>query len=93
MALNIIHRPEEKRFEYRSGNDLAVCEYERAGDIWNFHHTLVPRTMRGQGLAGQLVETALRHVAEHKGKVVAQCSYVADYIQKHPEFKDLLETL
>ena len=49
--------------------------------------------MRGQGVAGQLVEAALRHVTAQKGKVVARCSYVAGYIQKHPEYKDLLATL
>ncbi len=90
MSVNVIHNPSEKRFEYRAGNDLAVCDYEVAGDVWQFHHTFVPDSMRGLGVAARLVETALRYVDEKRGKVVPKCSYVESYIQKHPDFSHLL---
>lgn len=90
MNIPIIHNPSEKRFEYRSKDDLAICEYEVVGNVWYFHHTSVPDSMRGLGVAAQLVETALNYVDEQHGTVVPRCSYVAAYIQKNPNFSRLL---
>ena len=90
MNPTVIHNPSENRFEYRAGGDIAVCEYELIGNVWHFNHTLVPDSMRGQGIAAQLVETALNYVDAHQGKIVPKCSYVASYIQKNPSFARLL---
>jgi predicted GNAT family acetyltransferase len=90
MKLTIVHNPSENRFEYREGNDLAVCEYRVSGNVWTLHHTLVPDSMRGKGVAALLVEEALRHIGKAQGTVVPQCSYVASYIRKNPEYSGLL---
>jgi predicted GNAT family acetyltransferase len=90
MQLTIVHNPSEHRFEYRDGNDLAVCEYRVSGNVWTLHHTLVPDSMRGMGVAALLVEAALRYIGEIRGTVVPQCSYVASYIRKNPEYSGLL---
>jgi predicted GNAT family acetyltransferase len=90
MTPTVVHNPLEKRFEYIAGNDVAVCEYKLSGNVWDFHHTMVPDSMRGMGVAGKLVETALRHVSDQNGKVIPTCSYVKGYIEKHPHFSSLL---
>ena len=90
MNMPIIHNPIENRFEYSAAGDIAVCEYTVVGDVWYFHHTSVPDSMRGQGVAARLVETALNYVDAQHGKVVPRCSYVAAYIQKHTDFAHLL---
>jgi predicted GNAT family acetyltransferase len=91
MSPSVIHNPSKNRFEYQTADALAVCDYKVVGDVWYFHHTLVPDSMRGQGVAARLVETALKYVDEHHGRVVPKCSYVADYIKKKPDFAHLVE--
>jgi predicted GNAT family acetyltransferase len=46
--------------------------------------------MRGKGLAESLVRTALAWARVEKLKVVPQCSYVARFIERHSEYRDLL---
>lgn len=91
MSLSIIHNLSENRFEYRTVDTVAFCEYKVVGNVWYFSHTLVPDSMRGQGVAARLVETALNYVDEQHGRVVPKCSYMADYIKKKPNFAHLVE--
>lgn len=90
MSISISHNPSENRFEYRTNDDVAICEYTMVGDVWHFHHTVVPESMRGQGVAARLVEAALNHVETQDGKIVPKCSYVASYIKKNPDFAHLV---
>ena len=55
-----------------------------------FTHTVVPERLQGRGLASILIKAALTNVRERGLKVVAQCPFVARYIERHPEERDLL---
>ena len=55
-------------------------------------HTGVPFALEGRGIASRLARAALEYARAHELKVVPLCSFVAGYIQKHPEYKDLLES-
>lgn len=90
MNQSIIHNSLANRFEYRADDAVAFCEYKVVGNVWYFNHTLVPDSMRGQGVAARLVETALQYVDEQHGRVVPKCSYVADFIKKKTNFAHLL---
>ncbi len=85
-----MHNPSAGRFEYREGDALAVCEYHRAGDVLDLHHTFVPDSMRGKGVAALLAEEALRYARDNALKVEPTCSYIAVYIRRHPEYAPLL---
>jgi predicted GNAT family acetyltransferase len=50
---------------------------------------VVPAAIGGRGIAGRLVRAALEHARAAGLKVVPRCSYVADYLDKHPEYADL----
>ena len=80
----------ESRFELAEGGEVAVAAYELAGDVVTFTHTVVPPALRGRGVAGRLVAGALAEVRARGLKIVPACSYVADYVAKHPEARDLL---
>ena len=84
------HNPAEQRFERGSEDALAVAEYQREGNRVIFTHTFVPPEMRTQGLAASLARTALDWARAEKLKVVAECSYIASFIKRHPEYHDLL---
>ncbi len=49
-------------------------------------HTETPR---GRGIASELVNGALSLIRADGMKVVAGCGFVADYLARHPEFRDL----
>jgi predicted GNAT family acetyltransferase len=53
-------------------------------------HTEIDHRRRGQGLGAVLVRGALEDVRSLGARVDPQCSYVAQFIDRHPEFNDLL---
>ena len=88
----IRHNTASSRFEIDVGNDTALIEYVQAGGRVTFIHTFVPPELRGRGLAEQMVRSALAWARGEKLKVVPQCSYTARFIERHPEYADLLVT-
>jgi uncharacterized protein len=84
------HNEDESRFEAEVDGQLSVADYQLQGDRMIFTHTYTPPALRGRGIAEKLVGTALEHARSQKRKVVPACSYVAVYIERHPELKPLL---
>lgn len=82
--------PAEGRFEAVVDGQLAVATYDIEGDRITFTHTIVPEALEGRGVGSALVKTALASARERGLKVVPLCSFVAAYIKRHPELKDLL---
>lgn len=91
-AQGVDHQPEKNRFAMRSGGEASVLEYQRPDDqTIDLAHTFVPPSQRGQGQAGKLADSALRYARSEGLRVVASCSYVRGYIDKHSEFQELLD--
>jgi predicted GNAT family acetyltransferase len=88
--LMIEHNQSAQRWETHIGQHLAVAEYQRSGDTLHFTHTGVPRELQGQGIASQLVKAALEYARQEHLTVVPHCSFVAVYIRRHPEYKELV---
>lgn len=90
-SAEVIHLPEQRRFEIRyDSGDVALLTYTPLVDAVNFDHTHVPESLRGRGVAADLTRGALLE-ARHLGwRIVPGCSYVALFIERHPEFRDLL---
>ncbi len=83
--------PEADRYEIRDGDRLlGLAAYERRGDRVVFTHTEVDPQAEGSGLGGKLVRAALDDVRGHGGRVVPQCSFVRGWIERHPEYGDLV---
>ena len=82
-------------FLFRAGGDQSVRGYGyqqlgvREGDAIVFTHTQVPPALEGQGVGSRLIAGALAQVREAGLKVVPACSFVAAYVQRHPEAADL----
>ncbi|HEY1131772.1 MAG TPA: GNAT family N-acetyltransferase [Roseateles sp.] len=83
------HEPERQRFTLPT-TPTSVLDYQLSGDRVVFTHTGVPAAYRGQGLAAQLVHAGLQWAREQGLKVVPACSYVHLYIQRHPEWQNLV---
>jgi uncharacterized protein len=84
------HNPQENRFELSVEAQLCVLDYRITGGTITFTHTGVPRPLEGRGLAAKLVKFGLEYARAHNKKVASRCSYVDVYLQRHPEYQDLL---
>ena len=80
----------EQEFEITIEGERAVAAYQREDDTIVFTHTLVPPAIEGRGVGSRLVRGALDATRDRGLKVVAQCPFVAAYIDRHPEYRDLL---
>ncbi|MBN2385716.1 MAG: N-acetyltransferase [Anaerolineales bacterium] len=87
---NVIHNPQAGRFEIESEGLLAVLEYQLHDSEIVFTHTSVPEALGGQGLGSRLAAAGLAYARAQGLSVVPLCSFVAAYIQRHPEEQDLL---
>ena len=85
----ITHDAASRRFTTTRDGQEAVLEYEREGDVLVITHTIVPPALGGRGIAGQLVETALRYARSEGLKVLPRCSYADAYMRKHAGYADL----
>ncbi|WP_242676649.1 GNAT family N-acetyltransferase [Rhodococcus sp. ABRD24] len=91
MTNRIEHNPGESRFEIYVGDVLAgYADYVESGGVRDFGHTVTNPDFRGQGLAGQVVKAALDATREQGFTIVPSCSYVAKYVESHPEYADLV---
>lgn len=59
-------------------------------ETWVLDGTEVDPAHRGKGVAGDLVEQALKQIRERQVLVVPTCPYVVDWFQKNPDHRDLL---
>lgn len=78
------------RYELTVDGHTAFAAYKRAGDTLIFDHTVVPSEIGGRGIATRLIAAALNDVRSRGLKLVPQCPFVAAYIEKHPEQRDLV---
>lgn len=84
------HDPDARRYHLTVGDAVAVMDYQLEGDRMIFTHTYVPPALRNRGLAARLVGAGLDDARRHQRRVEARCSYVAHYLERHPEYRDLL---
>lgn len=88
----VIHSANERRFEALVDGQSCFAEYELSGALMSMTHTYVPTALEGRGIAAALVAEALAHARREGWRVRPLCSYVARYMQRHPETLDLLDT-
>jgi predicted GNAT family acetyltransferase len=88
--LDIVHNQAAKRFETSIDGQTGYISYQESADKLVYDHTIVPQQLGGQGVGSVLVKHALNYAREQNKKVVPQCSFVASYISKNPEYQDLI---
>jgi predicted GNAT family acetyltransferase len=86
------HESAARRFDLQLEGQTAVLEYRLEDGAIIFTHTGVPAALEGRGIGSQLARAGLEYAREKALKVVPLCWFVAGYIQRHPEYQDLLKT-
>ena len=88
---DVRNNTDKNRYELSVDGHLAATYYRIADDVSTFVHTEVPDALAGRGVGGKLVKGALDQVRAAGLKVVPQCPFVRAYIEKHPDYADLLK--
>ncbi|GIF17981.1 hypothetical protein Ate02nite_07110 [Paractinoplanes tereljensis] len=82
---------ERRRYEILLGGEVAgVLHYRRHGEKIELMHTEIEQSFSGQGLASRLASAALEDARVRATPVVASCPFVTGYLDRHPEYSDLL---
>jgi predicted GNAT family acetyltransferase len=78
------------RFELTLEGETAFAEYSLLTDALVLPHTVTPPALEGRGVGSALAKAALGYARRNRLKVKPYCPFIAGYIQKHPEWQDLV---
>jgi len=87
---DVTNNEAESRYELAAEGGTAIAAYRLSGDRIVFTHTEVPPELEGQGIGSALIRGALDQARTAGLKVVPACAFVRGYIERHPEYRDLL---
>src|SRR5690606_19380608 len=79
------------RFEVRlDGTVVGFADYVLKGGTIILSHTEVQPEFEGRGLGSRLARAALDAARDAGLKVIPRCPSIARYIDRHPEYADLV---
>lgn len=92
LEYDVVDHTDASRYEARLNGGVVAgfLEYRTEGDTIVMPSTVVDPRHRGHGVAARLARTALDDARVAGKKVDPRCWYVAEYIEKHPEYADLV---
>jgi predicted GNAT family acetyltransferase len=84
--------PAAGRYEVTvDGEPAGFAAYRIHGDRIIFTHTEVDDAYEGRGVGGALARAALDDVrARGQYRVTALCPFISAWIERHPDYQDLL---
>lgn len=81
---------EQHRYEIHvDGVCAGLAAYTDTGDQRAFHHTEIDKAFGGQGLGTKLIAAALADTRAAGLRIKPACSFVVDFVAKHPEYAEL----
>ncbi|REE98978.1 GNAT family N-acetyltransferase [Thermomonospora umbrina] len=91
MSHEISDNAAESRYEIRLDGRLAgFAEYRLRDDTVAFTHTEIDPEFGGRGLGSALARGALDDVRSRSLRAVPHCSFIKGYIDRHPEYAELV---
>lgn len=90
VAYPVVHDAKNQQFDVVVGGDTATLKYVLGPGVIDLQHTSVPDAMRGLGVANALSRAALEYARAAKLKVIPTCPFVRTYLQRHPQYADLV---
>jgi len=87
----VTDNPSENRYEISVDGELAgFVQYRAKAGLIALIHTEIDDRFEGQGLGGQLIAHALDDARARALAVLPFCPFANAYIQRHPEYVDLV---
>jgi predicted GNAT family acetyltransferase len=90
MPDTVTHNPTQGRYELAVEGGTAFANYRREGSVLVIPYVEAPVALRGQGVAGRLMEGVVAIARAEGWKIRPLCSYAAAWVRRHPEHHDLL---
>lgn len=93
MSTELQHLAGQNRYLFtRDGDQVGLTDYVLHGNAIHILHTEVDPTLRGQGLGDEMIRAVLDQIrTETDLRVVAECPFVIDWLEDHPEYHELEE--
>jgi predicted GNAT family acetyltransferase len=92
MATTVEDNRARSRFEVLVDGELGgFATYRQREDVLFVTHSEVDPRFRGRGVGAELARQTLDLLRERGARVVPACPFFAEYVQKHPEYNDILE--
>jgi uncharacterized protein len=88
---DVLNNKAHHRYELAVEGRIAATYYSIADGVITFIHTEVPPEHGGKGIGSKLIKGALDQVRADGLKVIAQCPFVKAFIEKNPDYQDLLK--
>ena len=90
MELQFIKEENRIYCQNAQGKLLAEITFPAKGpDAVDINHTFVDDSLRGQGVAGRLMEETVQVLSSSGRKAFTSCSYAAAWAKKHPLYREL----
>ncbi|PZF90628.1 GNAT family N-acetyltransferase [Micromonospora deserti] len=91
MSTLVEDNPAKNRFEILVDDALAgFTAYLPRGEVLVFTHTEVDPKFQNMGVGSALIRATLDQLRERGTRVVPRCPFVAAFIDRHPEYADMV---
>ncbi|MFE9693330.1 GNAT family N-acetyltransferase [Micromonospora sp. NPDC005806] len=92
MSFLVEDDPAKHRFEILVDDALAgfIAYLPPRGAVLVFTHAEVEDRFQNMGVGSALIRGTLDQIRERGDRVVPKCSFMAAFIERHPEYADLV---
>lgn len=90
-ASAVEHLAGQNRYVYSvDGREVGLTDYQVRGSAMHLIHTEISPALRGHGLGARMVQEVLDRIrVETTYRVVADCPFIADWLDRHPDYQEL----
>lgn len=92
LSIPLVKNDAKKRFEIEVDGHFAFINFGEMGSQIALVHTEADPELAGTGAAAAVVEKTLTWIEENGKTLLPFCPYVFAFIQKHPEWKRVVDT-
>ena len=91
LTVDFIHEKNRIFAVNEEGRLIAEVTFPNIGDyVVNINHTFVDASLRGQGVASQLLEEAYEEIKKQGKTAVMTCSYAKKWFAHNPLAQDIM---
>ena len=87
----VADNPGERRYEAFVGETRAgFADYHAQPGLVTIMHTEIDPAFEGKGVGSRFVREMLADIRRREAKVLPVCPFVRAFLQRHPEYADLV---
>ncbi len=93
MSSAVHHLPGQNRYVFqKDGTDVGLIDYTMRGHAIVLTHSEIDPSLRHGGLGDEMVQDVLDKIRQETDyRVIAECPFVVDWLERHPDYQELAE--